>query len=89
MHADITRLDIANRRRSLIGYCLGMAVYALLVVAMYPAFKTSTSLGNLIRNDSTAAALFGVTGPISSNSGWLRASAASYTVPGYPAAGRS
>jgi ABC-2 type transport system permease protein len=38
-----------------------MAVYALIVVAMYPAFKTSTSLDKLIQADSTAAALFGVT----------------------------
>jgi ABC-2 type transport system permease protein len=71
MHADIARLDLANRRRSLTGYCLGMAVYALLVVAMYPAFKTSTSLDKLIQADSTAAALFGVTGRISSAGGWL------------------
>jgi ABC-2 type transport system permease protein len=71
MHADIARLDLANRRRILTGYCLGMAVYALVVVAMYPAFKTSTSLDNLIRSDSTAAALFGVTGRISSSGGWL------------------
>jgi beta-exotoxin I transport system permease protein len=71
MHADITRLDISNRRRSLIGYCLGMGVYALIVVAMYPAFKTSTSLDKLIQSDSAAAALFGVTGRISSSGGWL------------------
>ena len=36
MHADIARLDFANRRRSLFGDCLGMAVYALVVVAIYP-----------------------------------------------------
>ena len=71
MRADITWLDTANRRRGLIGYCLGMAVYALVVVAMYPAFKTSTSLDKLIASDSTAAALFGVTGRISSSGGWL------------------
>ncbi|HET9970844.1 MAG TPA: ABC transporter permease subunit [Streptosporangiaceae bacterium] len=71
MHLDIAWLDISNRRRSLIGYCFGMAVYALIVVAMYPAFKTSTSLDKLIASDSTAAALFGVTGPISSSGGWL------------------
>ena len=71
MPTDITWLDMANRRRSLIGYCLGMAVYALVVVAMYPAFKTSTSLDKLIASDSTAAALFGVTGPISTSGGWL------------------
>lgn len=73
MRADITWLDITNRRRSLLGYCLGMAAYALLVVALYPAFKTSTSLDNLIRSDATAAALLGVNGPISSTSGWLNA----------------
>jgi beta-exotoxin I transport system permease protein len=71
MRTDIARLDLANRRRSLVGYCLGMAVYALVVVAMYPAFKTSTSLDKLIQADSTAAALFGVTGRISSSGGWL------------------
>src|SRR5262249_47755002 len=71
MHPDITWLDISNRRRSLAGYCLGMAVYALVVVAMYPAFKTSTSLDKLIASDSTAAALFGVTGPVSTSGGWL------------------
>ncbi len=71
MRTDITWLDMANRRRSLIGYCLGMAVYALVVVAMYPAFKTSTSLDKLIASDSTAAALFGVTGRISTSGGWL------------------
>ena len=71
MHADVTRLDLANRRRSLTGYCLGMALYTLVVVAMYPAFKTSTSLDKLIHSDSAAAALFGVTGRISSSGGWL------------------
>ena len=71
MRADITRLDISNRRRSLAGYCAGTAVYAMVVVAMYPAFKTSTSLDKLIAADSTAAALFGVTGPISTSGGWL------------------
>ena len=71
MHPDITWLDMWNRRRSVIGYCLGMAGYTLAVVAIYPAFKTSTSLDKLIASDSTAAALFGVTGPISTSDGWL------------------
>ena len=71
MRTDIAWLDVANRRRSLIGYCLGMAVYALVVVAMYPAFKTSTSLDKLIASDSTAAALFGVIRPHFIVRGWL------------------
>jgi ABC-2 type transport system permease protein len=71
VHADITRLDLAARRRSLSGYALGLAAYALVVVALYPAFKNTSSLNKLIQADPTAAALFGVTGSISSSGGWL------------------
>jgi ABC-2 type transport system permease protein len=38
-------------------------------VALYPSFKSSTSLNGL--TGSTAAALFGVTGPLTSPGGWL------------------
>lgn len=71
MHTDIARLDVSMRRRSVIGYTVGMALYALVVVALYPAFKSSTSLDSLVTSNSTAAALFGVTGSLSSSSGWL------------------
>jgi len=69
MLADITRLELRLRRRSAIGYAAGMALYTLVVVALYPSFKTSTSLNSL--SGSTAAALFGVTGPLTSPGGWL------------------
>ncbi len=55
------------------GYTVGMALYTLVVVALYPAFKTSTSLDNLVTSNPTAAALFGVTGRISTSGGWLNA----------------
>jgi ABC-2 type transport system permease protein len=77
MHPDIPArpgiawLDLSGRRRALIGYCLGMAVYALAVVAMYPAFKTSSSLDKFIASDPTAAAVFGISGSISTSGGWL------------------
>jgi len=71
VHADITRLDLLARRRSLTGYALGLAAYALVVVALYPAFKNTSSLDKLIQADPAAAALFGVTGSISSSGGWL------------------
>ena len=73
MPADIARLDVSGRLRSLIGYSLGLAVYTVVVVALYPAFEHSTSLDKLVQNDSTAAALFGITGKISSSGGWLNA----------------
>jgi ABC-2 type transport system permease protein len=69
MLANITRLDLRLRRRSAIGYAAGMALYTLIVVALYPSFKNSTSLDSL--SGSTAAALFGVTGKLTSSGGWL------------------
>lgn len=57
----------------MIGYSLGMAVYSIVVVALYPAFEHSTSLDKLVQSDATAAALFGITGRISSSGGWLNA----------------
>ena len=71
MRADIARLDVSSRRRSLIGYAAGMAAYCLVVVALYPAFEHSSSLDDFVKSDSTAAALFGVTEPLSSSVGWL------------------
>ncbi len=55
----------------MIGYSAGMALYVLVVVALYPAFEHSSSLDTFVQNDSTAAALFGVTGPLSTSGGWL------------------
>lgn len=69
MLADITRLDLRLRRRSAIGYAAGMALYTLVVVVLYPSFKGQTSLDSL--SGSTAAALFGVTGKLTSSGGWL------------------
>jgi beta-exotoxin I transport system permease protein len=71
MRTEVARLDVLLRRRSLIGYSLGMAVYTLVVVALYPAFENSSSIDKLIEDDRTISALFGVTGPLSSSGGWL------------------
>ncbi len=71
MLADITRLDLRLRRRSTIWYAAGMALYALVVVVLYPSFRHQTSLDSL--SGSAAAALFGITGPLTSPDGWLNA----------------
>jgi ABC-2 type transport system permease protein len=71
MLANVSRLELRLRRRSTIGYTTGMALYTLVVVALYPAFKNQTSLNSL--SGSTAAALFGVTGKLTSPDGWLNA----------------
>jgi ABC-2 type transport system permease protein len=51
------------------GYAAGMALYALVVVALYPSFKDSASLDSL--SGSTAGALLGLTGQLTSPGGWL------------------
>lgn len=71
MRLDVARLDLVNRRGSLIGYTLGLAAYVLVVVALYPAFKGTSSLDDFVKNDKAAAALFGVTGSLTSTAGWL------------------
>ena len=73
MHADVSRLDLRLRRRSLLGYTTGMALYALIIVALYPQFKNSVSLNQLTKNGNAAAALFGATGTLTSPAGWLDA----------------
>lgn len=73
MRTDVARFDLRLRRRLLVGYCLGVALYALVIVYLYPDFKNSTSLDQLVKSGPTAAALFGISGSITSPAGWLNA----------------
>jgi ABC-2 type transport system permease protein len=73
MRADIAILDLQLRRRALLSYVVGMALYALAIVALYPEFKDSAGLDQLTKNGSTIAALFGATGSLTSPTGWLDA----------------
>jgi ABC-2 type transport system permease protein len=73
VHTDFLRLDLANRRRLLASCVIGMALYTLVIVVLYPSFKDASNLNDLTKNGSTLAALFGITGSITSPSGWLDA----------------
>jgi ABC-2 type transport system permease protein len=75
MRADIARLDLYNRRRSTIGYALGIALYMLVIVVLYPSFKHSTELNKLTQGNSAVAALFGATGTLTSPAGWVNVNA--------------
>lgn len=81
MSTDITRLDLRMRRRGLWGYGLGMAVYAGLIVALYPSFKNDTSMDALARGNTTMAALFGISGSLTSPAGWMNANLYANFVP--------
>ncbi len=73
MNAEILSLDLTFRRKSIIGYSIGMAVYVLVVVALYPAFKDSSSLDALTADSSGVAALLGISGSLTSPTGWMNA----------------
>ena len=71
MRTDVTRLDLVGRRRAVLGYSVGAALYAFVIVALYPSFEHSTGLDNLTKNSPTIAALLGAVGSITSPAGWL------------------
>ena len=71
MRTDVARLDLVGRRRAILGFTIGMGLYALVIIALYPTFEHSTSLDRLTKDSPTMAALFGATGSLTSPSGWL------------------
>ena len=71
MTAEIARYDLAIRRRSTAWYAIGMALYMIVIVALYPSFKHSIELNKLTQDNSPLAALFGATGTLTSPAGWL------------------
>lgn len=81
MSNDVALLDLRLRRRSMIGYTVGMAVYAFVIVALYPSFRNDTSLNQFTENGSTVAALFGANGPLTTPAGWLNANMYANFVP--------
>jgi ABC-2 type transport system permease protein len=81
MRAEITRLDLRLRRRSLWGYAVGFGAYAVLIVAIYPAFRSDTSLDSLLEGNPTMAALFGISGSLTSPPGWMNANLYANVVP--------
>jgi ABC-2 type transport system permease protein len=72
---EVATLDLSFRRRSIVGYTIGMALYMFVIVALYPSFKDSTDLDKLTANNSGLSALFGITGSLTSPTGWMNANA--------------
>jgi ABC-2 type transport system permease protein len=75
MTAEIARYDLYNRRRSTVWYAVGMGLYMLVIVVLYPSFKHSTELNKLTQGNSPLAALFGATGTLTSPAGWMNVNA--------------
>ena len=73
VNVEIATLDLSFRRKSTIGYTIGMALYVLVIVVLYPSFKDATNLDQLGQNSPGVAALFGISGSLTSPTGWLSA----------------
>jgi ABC-2 type transport system permease protein len=71
--AEVLTLDLSLRRKSTFWYSVGMALYVLMIVALYPSFKDSTELDSFATDSEGLAALFGISGTLTSPSGWLNA----------------
>ncbi len=71
MRTDVAQIDLRLRRRSIIWFAVGLAIYAFMIIAMYPSVKSDASLGALTENNPTVAALLGVSGSLTSPTGWV------------------
>jgi ABC-2 type transport system permease protein len=71
--SGVAALDLRLRRKSLIGYSVGMALYVLMVVALYPSFKDSADLDSFTESSPGLAAAFGISGSLTTPTGWLSA----------------
>jgi beta-exotoxin I transport system permease protein len=72
---EITTLDLSFRRKALVGFTVGLVLYVMVIVALYPSFKNSSELDNLTKNSPGVAALFGISGSLTSPDGWMNANA--------------
>ncbi len=81
MRAEVARLDLRLRRRSVSGYAVGAGAYAVLIVALYPSFRSDASLDQLTQGNPTMAALFGLSGSLTSPAGWLNGNLYANAVP--------
>ena len=81
MWGEVLRLDLRLRRVSLLAYSVGFLVYALLIVVLYPTFRHDTSFDQLLASNPTLSALFGLSGSLTSPTGWMNANLYANFVP--------
>lgn len=78
---QVAGIDLLLRRRSVIWFAVGMGIYALVVIVLYPTFKDETGLDTFVANSETMAALFGISGSLTSPVGWLNSNIYSNFLP--------
>ena len=83
MPTELVRRGLLDHRRALVGWCLGIVGYTLLTSSIFPSFKGSPDLTQLVeRYPDALKALFGISGGgISSGAGYTDAELFSLMLP--------
>jgi beta-exotoxin I transport system permease protein len=82
--AELTRRGVADHRKALIGWCVGTALYVLMIAAIFPSLSSSGSLDQLAQSYPDALkSLFGIAngGSLGSGAGFLDAELFSFMLP--------
>ena len=84
MAVELARRGLLDHRRALLGWCLGIAGYCLLVASIFPSIKGSEAFTTLVQDYPDALkSLFGISsaGDLSSGAGFLDAELFSLMLP--------
>ena len=84
MAAELLRRGLLDHRRALVGWCVGIVGYCLLVASIFPSIKGSADFNKLVENYPDALkSLFGLSsgGSITSGAGFMDAELFSLMLP--------
>ena len=82
MAAELLRRGIRDHYRSLAGWCVGIALYATLLAAVFPSIESSPGFSKLIESYPDALkTLFGISGDFTTGPGYLDAELFSLILP--------
>jgi ABC-2 type transport system permease protein len=72
MAAELLRRGLLDHRRALVGWCLGVVGYCVLIAAIYPSIKGFSGFEKLVQQYPTALkSLFSIGGDITTGAGFL------------------
>jgi ABC-2 type transport system permease protein len=82
MARELFRRGIRDHRRALAGWCIGVALYATLLAAVFPSIESSPEFSKLIESYPDALkTLFGISGDFTTGPGYLDAELFSLILP--------
>jgi beta-exotoxin I transport system permease protein len=82
MAAELLRRGLSDHRRALVGWCLGIVGYCVLVASIYPSIKGFSGFERLVQQYPTALkSLFSIGGDITTGAGFLDAELFSLMLP--------